>query len=511
MIFGFLTLFISLTIAGVAAWFSIEGLMAIFSASALQIAIMAGTLEVGKLLTASWLYRYWHTAGLLIKTYLTIAVLVLMLITSMGIFGYLSKAHLDQAGVSGDAIATVDRLDGQISREENKITILQDRIASINGTGSFNLADSIRQQESIRDGAWAQVQGDIDYNQQQISSVRAQLTTDLQGLDSREENLDKRLSELDRAVNELRNKGVETIETDSGGVFRSAEVETIDYVAQASSLREIQQTERDEIANQKSDLNNQRQQLRAQSTADMKTFQDAIDRYREQAQGTMNSANAEINRLRNQSVQSQDDTLVQIDEYNTQIDSIYDTIASLKEEKFEAQSIVRGLEKEVGPIKYVAELIYGDGSQDYLDKSVRLFILMLVFVFDPLAVILLIAANQTLMKYGINLEKDGPDDAEDNTNNTSSNIAGEPDKQSLSDTADSKRNNKNSASTGTTTNDDIHLQQPGNVNRRSRANSSNKSTGVVIKEVEKELDFDFSIPPSIVALEKKLQEKLNGK
>ena len=125
MIFGFLTLFISLAIAGVAAWFSIEGLMAIFSASALEIAIMAGTLEVGKLLTASWLYRYWNTAGLFIKSYLTVAVLVLMLITSMGIFGYLSKAHLDQAGVSSDAIAAVERLDGQISREENKISILE--------------------------------------------------------------------------------------------------------------------------------------------------------------------------------------------------------------------------------------------------------------------------------------------------------------------------------------------------------------------------------------------------
>ena len=75
--------------------FPIEGLMVIFKVPAKLIAIMAGTLEIGKLLTASWLYRYWHETTLLLKTYLSIAVVVLMLVTSMGIFGYLFKAHLD--------------------------------------------------------------------------------------------------------------------------------------------------------------------------------------------------------------------------------------------------------------------------------------------------------------------------------------------------------------------------------------------------------------------------------
>ena len=111
MLFGILTLLTALAIAGVAAWFSIAGLMAIFSAAAMPIAIMAGTLEVGKLLTASWLYRYWNETSLVLKTYLSIAVFVLMVITSMGIFGYLSKAHLDQASESGDAFAIVAVID----------------------------------------------------------------------------------------------------------------------------------------------------------------------------------------------------------------------------------------------------------------------------------------------------------------------------------------------------------------------------------------------------------------
>lgn len=537
MFFGFLTLITALTIAGVAAWFSIAGLMAIFSAAAMPIAVMAGTLEVGKLLTASWLYRYWHTTSFALKSYLSIAVVVLMMITSMGIFGYLSKAHLDQAGVSGDAVAAVERIDNQISREENKITTLQDRIASIGGNSTFNVSDSIQQQESIRDGAWTQVQGDIDYNQQQITSVRNQLTADLAALDSREEKLDARLSQLDSAVSELRNKGVEVIETDAGGVFRNAETETIDYVAQAAELRESQQIERGEIAQQKSDLDQQRQQLRAQSTADIKTFQDAINRYREQAQSTIDSANQEINRLRNQSAQSQDDTLEQIDNYNNQIDEIYKKIADLKDERFVADSAVRELEKEVGPIKYVAQLLFGGDGAELLDKAVQVFILMLVFVFDPLAVMLVIAANQTLLRYGINLEKAGPDDDGSNPSN-SNNTNPVPDPQS-GEAAD-QGNSEDIAQSGDQGNDHLHIQQPGHSGEHDSEGQSNQPADVndvadkdkeiaelkeqlnkkpkeVIKEVEKivevekDSNFELKTPKAIQQLEKKLQEKLNGK
>jgi len=541
MIFGFLTLFISLAIAGVAAWFSIEGLMAIFSASALEIAIMAGTLEVGKLLTASWLYRYWNTAGLFIKSYLTVAVLVLMLITSMGIFGYLSKAHLDQAGVSSDAIAAVERLDGQISREENKISILTDRINGLSGNTGLDISSSITQQESIRDGAWQQVQGDIDYNQQQISSVRDQLTLDLQGVDAREEKIDTRLSTLDSAVNTLRSKGVEVIETDAGGAFRRAETETIDYVQQANDLRDSQQAERLEIIDQKSSLNDQRQLLRSQSNTDIKTFQSAIDRYRQQAQTTIDNANAEINNLRGSNAQDQDDTLEQVDDYNNQIDTLYDGIAILKDEKFEAESVVRVLEKEVGPIKYVAQLLYGNDSADYLDQSVRLFILMLVFVFDPLAVILLIAANQTLIRYGINLESEAPDNDRDPADNSDASITSSPDNGGAVDRqADNKDNLQDSSQGGSTTDNSIHLQQVGGTGEHSSAHDNSESDSIAItmaassaaesaalrneldkikkllidrpKEVIIETDTNVEIgtPQTIIDLENELSKKLKG-
>ena len=370
MCFGLLTLITSIAIAGVAAWFSIAGLMIFFGGMPLSIAIMAGTLEVGKLLTASWLYRYWNETSLALKSYLTTAVIVLMLITSAGIYGYLSKAASDVSSDGAVAFAEVDRLDGQIAREENKIDILEDRILSIGGT--VDVSESITQQETIRDGAWQRVQGDIDYAQGQIDRLRDQLAV------------------LDKAVNDLRNKGVEVVVLDEGGIFQQGETEKIDYVAQANELYA------------------QQEQQRADIKADIDKQQANIDAYRLQAQKTIDDANVEINRLRNNSQSAQDDNLIKIDEFNNQIDGIYDTIAILKDEKFEAESKVRDLEREVGPIKYVAELLYGASDQDVMDKAIRIFILLFVFVFDPLAVMMLIAANQTLLRYGVNLESTGP-------------------------------------------------------------------------------------------------------
>ena len=111
MIIAYLALLTAISIAAVAAWFSIAGLITIFSASTVAIAVMAGVLEVGKLVTASWLYRNWENTKFLLRTYLTLAVIILMFITSMGIFGYLSKAHLDQVSPVQNNSAKVERLD----------------------------------------------------------------------------------------------------------------------------------------------------------------------------------------------------------------------------------------------------------------------------------------------------------------------------------------------------------------------------------------------------------------
>ena len=374
---AWLTLITALTISGVAIFYSVSGLAAIFSAAVIPIIIMGGVLEVSKLVTAVWLHRYWGIATWWLKTYLSIAVLVLMLITSIGIFGFLSKAHDTASGNATEAIATVTRIDGQIAREENRIEILENRITGTSSGTGFDVTSSITQQETIRDGSWDRVQDDIDYAQGQIDRLRDQLAV------------------LDRAVNDLRNRGVEVIETDAGGTFRRAETETIDYVAQADTLYEQQKEQRDSI------------------DEDIDDQQSNIDSYRLQAQNTINSANAEINRLRQQSTSSQDDDLDQIDEWNLQIDGIYTTIDGLKDEKFESEQTVRLVESEVGPIRYIAEFFTGteDADANLLESAVSWLIMVIIFVFDPLAVLLLIASQYTFeqrKKENPSLEKPEP-------------------------------------------------------------------------------------------------------
>ena len=119
---AYLVLLVALAISGVAAWYSIVGLAAIFASAKIPVIIMGSSLEIGKLVTASWLYQNWNRVPLLLKTYLTIAVVVLMFITSMGIFGFLSKAHIDQTIVSGDNSLIIEQLDQRIDRERTRIT-----------------------------------------------------------------------------------------------------------------------------------------------------------------------------------------------------------------------------------------------------------------------------------------------------------------------------------------------------------------------------------------------------
>ena len=125
MFMAIFTLVVALSISIVAAGYSIIGLMAIFASAPIAIATMGIVLEVGKLVTASWLYNNWNRAPILLKSYLTISVVVLMLITSMGIFGFLSKAHIDQNAPSMNTSARIDSLNVQIDREQKVISCIR--------------------------------------------------------------------------------------------------------------------------------------------------------------------------------------------------------------------------------------------------------------------------------------------------------------------------------------------------------------------------------------------------
>ena len=350
-----LALFTSLSIAGIAAYFSILGLATIFAGAYLGVVVMASVLEFGKIVTAAYLHLVWDRLGFM-KYYLATSVFVLMLITSLGIFGYLAKASSDTSYATGVAQSEITRIENIIEREENKILTLENRIESL-GTGQYDITDAVNAQIAIRDGAWERVQGDIEYAEGNITSIRSQLTI------------------LDAAVNELRNKGVEIIRLEEATIFDAGEVEKIDYIAQANELFEQQRDQRERIA---SDISKQ---------------QDNIDKYREQAQTIINEANAEIRRLQTQNTDSQDNIIADTEEYTGQIDEIYDTIEELKEEKFVFDQEILGFEREVGPIKYIAEVIYGqDESVKYLDNAIRAVIFALIFVFDPLAILLLITS-----------------------------------------------------------------------------------------------------------------------
>jgi hypothetical protein len=121
MIFGYFTLFVALFISAVAAYYSIVGLTAIFSAAVIPIVIMGASLEVGKVTAAIWLKLNWHRANLTYKLYLVPALIFLMFLTSMGIFGFLSQAHSDQSLVSGDVQAKISVYDEKIRTAKDNI------------------------------------------------------------------------------------------------------------------------------------------------------------------------------------------------------------------------------------------------------------------------------------------------------------------------------------------------------------------------------------------------------
>ena len=243
MIIALLTLATALAISAVAAYYSIIGLVAIFSSAVIPIAVMGVVLETGKLVTASWLYQNWKRIPILLKSYLVSAVLVLMFITSMGIFGFLSKAHIEQTTIASDNTLQIELLQSQIDREKNTIT-------------------------------------------------RAENT----------------LGQLDSALERYVELGA---------------------VTKGLNARKEQEAERNEL--------------------------------------------------------------------NTQINDATANIATLTKEMSELNTERIGLEAEVGPIKYIAELVYGESTTTVLEDAVRAVILVIVFVFDPLAVLLLVAANMSLL------------------------------------------------------------------------------------------------------------------
>jgi len=145
MIFGLIVLLCALAISGIAAWYSIIGLIAIFAASPLPIALMGASLEAGKLVAASWLYKNWKESPRFLKYYLTFAVVVLMFITSLGIFGFLSKAHIESNIDVGDTAVQLRILQRQEQITEERIEFLLKKAGDDPDKIARRTADQIQQ------------------------------------------------------------------------------------------------------------------------------------------------------------------------------------------------------------------------------------------------------------------------------------------------------------------------------------------------------------------------------
>jgi len=179
MILAYLLLLTGLTISAVAIYYSVVGLTAIFSAAVIPIIIMGSALEIGKLVCASWLKANWDKAPAYMKYYMVSAVAILMLITSMGIFGFLSKAHNDQNLVSGDVASKIAIYDEKIKTEKENIEANRKALKQMDATIDETIARSKTDQGAVNANAMrqrqakerTQIQADIAKSQKSIATL----------------------------------------------------------------------------------------------------------------------------------------------------------------------------------------------------------------------------------------------------------------------------------------------------------------------------------------------------
>ena len=207
MFINILAFICSLAIAAVAAYYSIIGLTSIFAAAIIPVAIMGGVLEAGKLITATWLYDNWKNTPFLLKSYLTLSVVLLMFITSMGIFGFLSKAHIEQTAGAKDGLAKIERIDEDIARLKTAIARSEEKIITI-GENAFANNDAIQEQldkEQLRiNNAYARVEPQINEQLAIIETENSNRQKRIASFEADIESLDNELIRLVALTNQYR-------------------------------------------------------------------------------------------------------------------------------------------------------------------------------------------------------------------------------------------------------------------------------------------------------------------
>tara|TARA_B100000497_G_scaffold49846_1_gene57406 strand:+ start:2591 stop:4531 length:1941 start_codon:yes stop_codon:yes gene_type:complete len=474
MFLGLLVLITALTISGIAIYYSVAGLVAIFAAAAVPIIIMGSALEIGKLVTAVWLHRYWKQAAWWLRSYLALAVVVLMLITSMGIFGFLSKAHIEQTSASEESIARIEsietetvRLQKIIKRAENKITTLES-----SGTGSdTNIQNQIDKEQDRIDKAFDRIKPAIEQQnkiitdargtdatrtkpyEDQLTSITAEILrletsakeyeTKIENLDTDNSGVEPLLAQIDaleeeiiRVTNQLQSTekgeiraGQAIIGVSSDGLFggntRTAlakwvqgqrdritqiqgEVATVRAEATktvkmerfrlAGVVKDIREVQIPTLKDRELVMLGKIDNVRQTESPSIATARDEIQRLRTSAEAQVVKSQELIQRLQTQLANNDNAQEIQtaIDEQEERVRTASNEIELLNDNRIELESEYRKLEAEVGPIKYIAEFVYGEqADKNLLEEAVRWVIITIIFVFDPLAVLLLIASQYT--------------------------------------------------------------------------------------------------------------------
>jgi hypothetical protein len=474
MLLAILTLLTALSISAVAIYYSVAGLVAIFAAAAVPIMIMGGVLEIGKLVTAVWLHKYWSQATWWLRSYLSLAVVVLMLITSMGIFGFLSKAHIEQTSASEESVARIEQIETEIARQigivgraENKIRELES-----SGTGAdANIQSQIDKEQERIDKAFDRINPAIAQQNKIIEDARTGDATRTKPYENQLVSIQDEIKRLETTAKEYETQisslvidasaiepivaQIATINatiTKVEGQIASNEREQIkqaqstiganpdgaagpntrraanawietqklvinDLNTQISNIRnEATKTvnaERDRLANVVQDIREKQipalkdrelvmldkiDEVRQTESPVIQTARDEIQRLRESAESQVAQSQALIERLRSQLAQTNkaDEIQTLIDEQLARVKTADVEVDRLTSERYELQAEYRKLEAEVGPVKYIAEFVYGENADaNLLEEAVRWVILIIIFVFDPLAVLLLIASQYT--------------------------------------------------------------------------------------------------------------------
>lgn len=408
MLLATITLITALTISSVAIYYSVAGLTAIFSAAVIPIIIMGGALEIGKLVSAIWLHRHWSRAKWWLKTYLVSAVCVLMMITSMGIFGFLSKAHIEQTAEARQIQEKVEQIKGEIKRQKELISAKESQIENLKVDSNKHdqrLSKKIKQETQEIQKTRKRYEKEIKEQRNIISARQKQNQERIDNLKSRISSIKQNLDKLQTLLN---NRKYAQAQAMVGTVVDN------DYGPNtADAVKDYRNSKKSQIEK----LRNKIKDIRTNDPV----IQDArktIAKLKKEKRNSIENSEDLIDRLEKKqfSEQSSQETQKQVDQIRQEISKANQKIEDLTQKKYNSQDQYRKFEAEVGPIKYIAEFIYGkESDRSSLEDAVRWVIVMIIFVFDPLAVLLLISSQEAVRMSQDEKEKfnnkgsDGPD------------------------------------------------------------------------------------------------------